>query len=61
MCILHRYTFARNKSMSMLGILIDTLSKKKNKYRTGGVHLVPLESLAGSSTTTIIQIKDDLC
>lgn len=41
-------------SVSILGILIDNLSKKTNTD-TGGVHIVPLESVVVSPTTAIIQ------
>lgn len=39
----------------MFNILIDTLIKDTNTD-TGVVHLVPLESIAASSTTAIIEM-----
>lgn len=57
---IHNYVFNTDTHMlemnnvSILGILIDYLSKKTNTD-TGGVHIVPVESVVLSPTTVIIQ------
>lgn len=57
---IHNYVFnidtpmLERNSVSILGILIDNLSKKKQKP-IQAVHIVPLESVVASSTTAIIQ------